>query len=274
MTVDIRRLVKRWVPPVLVDWYYSVRNRERHQGHIWEGIYQNYRDVPVSGEGFDSAYWITGMRAGTEAVLREDSSGAGEYALLPFLASLVSSKQDRLTILDFGGGMGAEYVYLIRSLPQGLPLQYYVVEGRKVCEAGTELFSGDNRIRFCVSLPKDLPHVDIVYLRSALQYIEDYRGLLRQLAGLRPQFILFVDLVAGENPTYATAQRNVPGSVIPYWFFHGREICTLMAGLEYELIFQGLQERHYDQSNFPETHRLGHARNLLFARQPAVVGES
>jgi hypothetical protein len=38
----------------------------------------------------------------------------------------------------------------------------------------------------------------------------------------------------------------------------------------YRLIFHGLQDRELDQRYFPEANRLGHACNLLFARQLAV----
>jgi putative methyltransferase (TIGR04325 family) len=258
-------------PPILVDWYCTFKHGKPYQGYIWEGIYQNYRDVPVSGEGFDSETWISTTYAYTEALLNNKSlGGTGEYAMLPLLTSLVRNNLGYLTILDFGGGMGIQYIHLTRSLPEVHVLQYHVVEGQRVCEPGSKLFAGNSRVHFCASLPKDLPQVDIVFIRSVLQYIDDYKGLLSQLVEYRPQFFLFVDLAAGKNPTYETAQNNVRGSVIPYQFINVREILELMAGLGYKLIFHGLQDRELDQSNFPEAYRLGHACNLLFARQLAV----
>ena len=265
--MEIKRLAKRWLPPILVDWYRTFKYGRPYQGYIWEGIYQKYRDVPRSGEGFDSEAWISTTYAYTEALLNSKSlGGTGEYALLPFLISLERNHLGDLTILDLGGGMGIEYIHLTRSLPEGHLLQYYVVEGQRICEAGSKLFAGDSRIHFCATLPQDLPQVDIVYIRSALQYIEDYQGLISQLVEYQPQFFLFVDLAAGKNPTYATAQKNVRGSVIPYWFINVREILDLMADWGYKLIFQGLQDRELDQSNFPEVYRLGHTCNLLFTR--------
>ena len=269
--MDIKRLAKQWTPPILVDWYRSLKHGKQYQKHIWEGIYQNYRDVPSSGEGFDSEIWVNATYAYTEAFLRKQSlESSGDYALLPFLASMVKNDQGHLSILDFGGGMGIEYIHLTRSLPKDRALRYFVVEGQRVCEAGSKLFAGDSHIQFCASLPKDLPQVDIIYIRSALQYIEDYGGLLSQLVEYQPKYFLFVDLVAGRNPTYATAQKNVRGTIIPYWFINVKEILALMSGLGYKLIFQGMQDRELDQNNFPKDYRLGHACNLLFARQFVV----
>ena len=93
------------------------------------------------------------------------------------------------------------------------------------------------------------------------------------MAEYKPQFFLFVDLASGEIPTYATAQKNVRGSVFPYWFINVREIVELMVGLGYKLIFQGLQDREFDQNNFPERYRLNSACNLLFAHQIAMNEE-
>ena len=120
MAMDIKRLAKRWMPPILVDWYRAYKYGGSYQRYIWEGVYRNYRDVPLSGEGFNSDTWIRSVYASTEAVLKNKSLGvAGDYALLPFLASLVRNNAGYLNILDFGGGMGIEYIHLTRSLPEG-----------------------------------------------------------------------------------------------------------------------------------------------------------
>jgi putative methyltransferase (TIGR04325 family) len=270
--MGIKRSGRKWIPPALVDWYLAFKHGRQHQGWIWHGVYENYRDVPVSGPGFDSETWVHDVYADAVASLRSEAFvGAGDLALLPFLSALVSYDQDQLAILDFGGGMGIEYLHVVRSLPQGRPLQYYVVEKQSICEAASKLFAGDSRIHFCDSLPESLQHVDIVHTRSSLQYIEDYRGLISRLAEYRPRFFLFVDLIAGRNPTYATAQQNVRGSVIACWFFNVGEILDLMTGLGYRLVFQGKQDRELDQRNLPESYRLERACNLLFARQPLAT---
>ena len=96
-------------------------------------------------------------------------------------------------------------------------------------EAGARVFQNDERIRFSDTLPRGVEKVDIVHLGSSLQYIEDWRALIGELARYRPHYFLLTDLLAGDIPTYATAQ-NYYGSKIPCWFFNIQEIISTVAG--------------------------------------------
>jgi hypothetical protein len=75
-----------------------------------------------------------------------------------------------------------------------------------------------------------------------------------------------VNTSVGDIPTYVTAQRNVPGSVIAYWFLATSEVVNAMRSLGYA------ERRAVDSSRrltgfaVPRRYRLAHARNLLFER--------
>src|SRR5690606_37548669 len=114
----------------------------------------------------------------------------------------------------FGGGIGTACAHLERvDTPRG-ELAYHVVEGKRVCEEGRRLNISD-ALRYHTALPA-LDDVDIVFARSSLQYIPDWRGLLGALAAYRAQHFLIEDLPDGSVPTFASAQLNMPGSAIPY----------------------------------------------------------
>jgi hypothetical protein len=86
------------------------------------------------------------------------------------------------------------------------------------------------------------------------------------LAALRAPWLVLARTAAGDIPTFATRQLNLPGQVIPYWFVNRNEIIDLLRGEGYQLALEGLADREYDQSNFPPAYRIGRMRNLLFAR--------
>src|SRR5215813_9195000 len=204
-------------------------------GPIWEGVYERFGDVPRSGAGHESEEWIQGALLETESVLAGAKDAATipaevteERSLLPFLAGVVAGPDGgSVRILDFGGGAGADYVRVLASVPRA-SLEYHVIEVESVCRAGRRLFDGDDRIRFHSSLPEDLTRPDIVYLCSALQYVEDYGGLLRRLGALGARYVLLVKLAAGDIRSFATAQKNVSRSSIPYWFLSVSEVVDLL----------------------------------------------
>ena len=267
--MNFKLLLKQLLPPALISLW---QQKALPLGSYWKGVYSRLNQVPSSGPGFASDQWINLIRNSTE---RNQAAAkncgtipwfvGGDRSLLPMLAAAIGADQERISILDFGGGMGLDYANITACLPRRWNIGYHLVESPRVCEAGATLWTGDERVQFHPTLPPNL-QVDIVYIRSSLQYVEDYSGLLAQLAGYRPRCFLLVDLPAGDIPTYATAQHNVKGSILPYWFFNVQEIIDIVAQLGYVLVFKGGQEKKYDCSNFPQSHRLEQMCNLLFTQ--------
>lgn len=269
--MNIKRLIKRIAPPILVDMYLG-HFREPIPEPIWEGVYQHFRDVPVSGLGFDGDVWVSESRTYAEALLAASKEGPipeeeiGNHTLLSLLASVICNNQGRVRILDFGGGMGVTYLQVTSNLVECGSVEYHIVENESICETGKRFFENDGRIHFHTRLPDNISDVDVVFTRGALQYIEDYKELINNLVSYNPMCILFDALPAGNIPTHATAQRNVKGSVIPCWFFNLDEILDLMASRKYVLIFRGVSEQEHDQSNFPKEYRQERRTHLLFTK--------
>lgn len=268
--MDWKRIVKRWVPPIAID-FLRYNKPGITQGYIWEGIYEHYRDVPRNGPAFEDDAWIDLRRQFIERQLAEEKGGINsanlvETTLLPFLVSIIGPEIRPVRILDFGGGLGETYLDVKNLLGQDCQVDYHVVENPRMCEQGMALFQNSHQIHFHHRLPSGLSDVDVVYISSALQYVEDYVDLLQKLSAYGPRFIFFVKLSSGNIPTYATAQKNHRGSSIPFWFINIEKLQQIMRDAGYSLVFKSVLEREYNQDNFPKEYRLRHACNLLFAR--------
>lgn len=243
---------------------------------IWEGIYNHYRDVPSEGAGFDSEEWISRTRQLTVSAMESldhPSSGIpydipSYHSLFSLTVALLRQQRERLRVLDFGGGMGMAFANLLRSLGEvpNPPIDYLVIDNERSCEGGAGLFNQRHTIQFSSTLPSNLGQVDLILLSGVLQFVEDYKSLLDKLAALKPSYWLFTFVPAGDLPTFASGQKNVPGSTIPVWFFSLDELLEIMRSLGYELIFKAAMERKFDMSNFPPTHQLPQQCNLLFHR--------
>ena len=270
--MSLRRWVERLAPPILADLYRHARG-----GPFWRGVYPRYTDVPTSGAGLESDSFMRAAEAHVEQLLARSgrkgsipTSVTEQHSLLPLPIATVCRQSGKAQVLDFGGGMGPDYLHVLSSVPACGELEYHIVETRAVCAAASRLFRNDSRVHFHATLPENMRGLDVVYVSSALQYVEDYTGLLRKLCAYGAQYVLFVKLSSGDIPTYATQQANVPGTTIAYWFLNVREVIEHMHAGGYALIFKGALDREYDQQNFPAEYRLGRACNLLFARTPVT----
>lgn len=256
-----RSLARRMLPPIVREFL--------PRRHFWKGIYRHVRDVPsipTSHAFFVDFATITDLeilrdRARHSGTIPKDT--VGEYMLLGLLAAVGRRKTAGLKILDFGGAVGSDFIHLTASLAKCPPIEYHVVEIEKAAREGARLFAGEPRIHFHTEAPS-IVNLDIVFLKGALQYVEDYSSLLLKLCSLGATYFLFVNLSAGDFPTYATMQKNVPGTAMPYWFINVSEIVALLSEQGYELIYKSALEPDYDQSNFPPEYRMGRTCNLLF----------
>lgn len=247
--------------------------------HIWEGVYPHMDQAPECGSGFAGPLWMERTRAKVGEELRlfrengeiPDSAKYRQY-VLPVVAALVGHGRDRLSILDFGGGMGTGYLALMADMAEVNKVDFHVVEMASVCQAGRELFAGGPAPHFHETLPEQPATMDIVHCGSVLQYINDWRGLLSRLAQFRPSHMVLSDLMAGDIDTFATVQ-NYYGDTIPHWFWNVNDVIDTVHALGYRLLFKAPyvgvflgEQGPLPMDNFPPERRLRHACHLVFAQ--------
>ncbi len=230
-------------------------------GANWEGVYKSLSEVQALGPGFDGDVWLTQSMSRFFNPVEDDAARH-----LALLAATLLSKNSPVKILDFGGNLGFGYTPLMRMLSNPAQLEYQVIETARVCSEGKKLFAADTHISFHDALPAANTVFNIVYSRSSLQYIDDYAGLLLTLAAYKAEFILLAGLPLSAGVTFATAQKNVSGSVIPFWFFKASEIVDIMSRSGYRLMYKSDAE---PLGSVEQAQALGYvpnAGNFLFKR--------
>jgi putative methyltransferase (TIGR04325 family) len=76
--------------------------------------------------------------------------------------------KNSIKILDFGGGAGADYLYLKSAVPQVDNLEFHIVDFDKVCQRGRRFFQGEARVFFHTALPENISGFDIIHIDSVL----------------------------------------------------------------------------------------------------------
>jgi len=237
---------------------------------IWRGVYDSFRDVPCSGPSFAGDVWTGMMAEAGRQALTQLKAGSLDVSAdrAPYAMSLgILATSRRLVVVDYGGGLGIDYLHALAAAPWLKPrLDYYIVETDAICALGREMFRGEERISFHAAIPAHLASVDIVHLNGVLQFVDDWAGLLERLAGLRPEWLSLSAIPAGAARTYASAQHNVEGSTIPAWFFRSDAFLKEVERLGYALVAKVSLRRHFEQENFPPELRVGFVKSFLFRR--------
>jgi putative methyltransferase (TIGR04325 family) len=240
---------------------------------IWTGVYENFEEVPVVGNGHANADYIQRTLEHTRSVIttleNHDRNTSpfipAEYTPFNVLASVIANEQGALSVLDVGGGLGISYAYLKAGLSDRVSLRYQVCEVKELCAEGRKLFKGNREVSFSETIPTAENEIDIVQFCSSLQYIDDFRSVIATVCVLRPKYIYVLKIPVGSAETFATGQYNLPGSVTPVWFINFAELVQEFSRHGYKLIVSGTHDREYDMSNFDPAFRVGRYSHLLFA---------
>ncbi len=252
--------------------------------NVWDGIYGSFAEAPSVGPGFDGSVWRDrSLQAAREALEQAQTGQPLDYALrqrnalLPTLAATILVEQPRVSILDFGGGLGTGFVVLASTLRQAAGrIDYSVVEVDSICRTGREIFAGGRGPAFHSTIPAETA-LDIVHAASVMQYIENWQSLVARLAAYCAPYLSLADVFIGEFKTYVTLQ-NYYGSRIRHWFFNADDFIDEVERNGYSLVLRS----HCDarilgkygalpMDNFPPELRLANTSNLLFRRQDVSV---
>jgi putative methyltransferase (TIGR04325 family) len=259
----MKEIAKRLIPESLLQLIRGIRETTYRMRQTYSGVYARFEDVVAVGGGYEDDEWPKTAAQYSRWAVAENERGftpaavSNETALLPLLIAI--SRATR--ILDFGGATGFAYIAAkygaIRTIER-----YVVIEHPNVCAQGRNLFKDDAKLEFLEHIPEE--QFDVVLIGSALQYVRDYKELLKRLADLKPRWVLITKLPAGENLTFVSAQINLPGKRFASWLFNARELVSVMESLNYKLIFRSANEGRINQGTVEPQYRLQQQCNLLF----------
>ena len=251
--------------------------------NIWEGIFPNFElaEKEKIEEGFSSARYITQARkvaAESFIAISEDRRiplfHKQRFTLLPITISFLLDLKKEIQIIDFGGGLGIGYMNCLESIPNANKnFTYNIVELDEVCKEGV-IFSEENNlpIFYSNSIPKN-QHFDLVFCCSALQYIKEWKNLIKQFAQTDASKILLSDVFCGNLPNSFATIQNYYESKIPHWFFSTSDLIVEFKKYGYELALhteatgkRAGKDDFLPMSNFPKSHRLETTSHLLFSK--------
>jgi putative methyltransferase (TIGR04325 family) len=259
----VKGFIKSLMPDYFLQLFRGIRETRYRMRRTYSGVYADFEDVATAGGGYEDDVWPATAAQYSRGAIASNESGfipaavLNETAFLPLLISVARLAR----VLDFGGATGFSYVAVKYGAMRNID-RYVIIEHPNVCAQGRALFKDDVKVEFLERIPNE--PFDLVHIGSALQYVNDYRGLLKHLTDLKPRWFFMTKLPAGENATFVTAQVNLPGKTLVCWLFNVGELVLIMEQLGYKLIFRSANDGQINQGNVEPRYRLHKFCNLLF----------
>jgi putative methyltransferase (TIGR04325 family) len=189
-----------------------------------------------------------------EAIERADDVAYAHNLLVSFayVLALAAGGRDRVSILDWGGGIGHYYVVARAVLP-GVAVDYtsrdlpvLAARGRKLLPDAA--FSDDDT---CLER-----RYDLVLASSSLHYAEDWRGTLAGLAGATAGYLYLTRVpLALQSPSFVVlqrAQRHGYGTEYLGWVLNRDELLETAHGLGLRLVREFLVYAQFAAEGAPE----------------------
>ena len=196
---------------------------DRWNGIIWEGVYKSWSDASksASSPGFDSGRWLNVSKAKLLEFRKKTadytcvSPTSNRDCTLPKVFSTAQCFDKNFkTILDFGGGFGTHYELIKHCLKEETNIEYHVIETEKNVEEAVKW--SDSEVRFHSEINSSIKP-DICYSNSVLQYMADWKDVIKKFVALEPKLILLDDFPGGDIQEFVSIQ-NYYEHKMPCWF--------------------------------------------------------
>lgn len=178
-----------------------------------------------------------------------------------------SKKRHRFNILDVGGGFGLGF-YLLKEKLKINNLNYTIIENYKIIN---EFKNKNLQVKYINKINFNNKY-DIVNCCSVIQYVNNWKKLVNDLAKTNTKLLYFSDMFLGKISTYATLQ-NYYDNKIPHWFINFDEFNNLLHDRGYRLIMKKKmltyrlgKKNLLSMNNFSKEDRIKNTLNLLYKK--------
>jgi putative methyltransferase (TIGR04325 family) len=168
------------------------------------------------------------------SMTREDRTDHNVMMSYGYVLARAARKKDRITILDWGGGVGHYYLYSIALVPD-VAVTYDCYDLPHLCRLGRTLLP---EVQFHDSLGELVgKKYDLVLNSSSLHYFENWREVTAKLAAAAQEYLYIARLqTVNDAPSFVVLHRvhRAGYSEFQSWFINREELVSRVkeSGLE------------------------------------------
>ena len=253
--MKLQALLRPFVPPIAAELVNGWRRRFGARGkpeweYVPDGWLAAQRDVAIKGWNVAAvldaykAKWpmfVKSLEGGQPFGISPEAIDLSTFDLAAhntmmsygYALALAARNTQRLTMLDWGGGIG-HYYLISRALIPGLTIDYTCKDLPLLATYGQSLFPD---ARFCTDDTCLDRRYDFVLASSSLQYSPEWQTTLRNLAAVSEYLFVTLLPTVTTSPSYVFVQRPYRyGYDTEYlgWCLNRSDVlhCALDAGVE------------------------------------------
>ena len=301
--MTLKEVAKRCLPPIIIDGgRYLLRSNGRlrtsecREIPEWEYVPEGWRrkDPRVKGWNVESildtqkARWPAFLRmvqgsgpldathrlqvAGeVSAPSNNDYAAHNTMMAYAYVIARASRKKDRISLLDWGGGIGHYYIIGKALLPE-IEIDYHCKDLPLLCRGGRELLP---EAKFHENEEECFARTyDLVLASSSLHYSEDWKSVAQRLAVATRSYLYITRLpIVHRLTSFVAVQRPYQyGYQTEYlcWFLNREEFLTHMGAFEMELVREFLIQERPHVHKAPEQ---GEYRGFLFRPRRGQINQ-
>jgi putative methyltransferase (TIGR04325 family) len=222
--IALRNIIRLITPPVLLQLAKLLR-RDNRSFIEWEYVPEGwtYAETHPEIKGWNvqdvlevyKEKWprFVAMLQGTgplgmthESALTTDEDISSHNAMMAFayILALAAREKERLTMLDWGGGIG-HFFLLSQALLPDVEIEYHCKDVPVLCEHGAQLFPQQ---KFYPDERCFEREYDLVVASTSMHYTEDWQALLQRLSGATSEYLYIANLPSVlQIPSFVFVQR-------------------------------------------------------------------
>lgn len=233
--------VRNWLPPIARRW----GNRLLGASIVYRGPYADWAQAQVATCGYQQDDILARVRQATQRVLRGEAdyeqdgiamnrSPPASQALQALLL-IAALDIGRLSVLDFGGGLGSHFLRWRAWLARIPKLHWCIVEQPHFVAVGKELFACEHALSFAeFVLQANAQTPNVVLASSVLHYLPDPLATLDELIALDARGIVIDRMPFSEGGEPRIFSQHVPRSLgrasYPLWLLPRETVHARLRG--------------------------------------------
>jgi len=238
---------------------------------VFSGAFKNFSEIKDE-HPWESEEWIELSRQKLQAIDNLSTEGKPLGGYLSLTAKLINklSEKETVKVLDFAGGTGFVYFRIFPYLMAQSNVSWHVVDSAALIDIGRKHMTKSHRLSFSEVLPYAGDRFDIVFINTALQYMEDHRGLLKKLLSYHSKYFIFTRLLAGNIETHVTSEIIFKRKT-PCRFLKIQDIISFFGNEGFDVL---LSDHNREESlswqyskDIPSAMRIPYSMDIVFKRR-------